>query len=98
MEEMPAIGTSIMENPVRMSPEEAEEHRKDDAAFRKSQQELNNRYQELIKHYPDQWIGVHQAWGSCTAIPAPGYVNSYRNATSQGLRQQFRSWRAIRGF
>ena len=76
MEEMPAIGTSIMENPVRMSPEEAEEHRRDDAAFRKSQQELNNRYQELIARYPDQWIGVHHSLG---------IVHS---DTRTGLRQQ----------
>ena len=76
MEEMPAIGTSIKENPIRMTPEEAEKHRRDDAAFSESQQELNNRYQELIDHYPDQWIGVHHSLG---------IVHS---DTRAGLRQQ----------
>lgn len=78
MEEMPAIGTSVMEKPIRMSPEEAEEHRKDDAAFRKSQQELNSRYQELIEHYPDQWIGVHHSLGIA------------HSDTRAGLREQLR--------
>ncbi|MDE0219330.1 MAG: hypothetical protein OXJ90_08675 [Spirochaetaceae bacterium] len=65
-----------MEKPIRMSPEEAEKHRTDDAAFRKSQQELNNRYQELVERYPDQWIGVHHSMG---------IVHS---DTRAGLRQQ----------
>lgn len=78
MEEMPAIGTSVMEKPIRILPEEAEKHRRDDAAFRKSQQELNNRYRELVKRYPDQWIGVHHSLG---------IVHS---DTRAGLRQQLR--------
>ena len=63
MEDMPAIGTSIVEKPIRMAPVEAEKHRRDDATFRKPQQELNDRYQELVKQYPDQWIGLHQRLG-----------------------------------
>ena len=47
----------------RMTPEEAERFRRDDAAFRKSNQMMCDRRGELVQQYPDQWVGLHHSLG-----------------------------------
>ena len=47
----------------RMTLEEAERFRRDDAAFRKSNQMMCDRRDELVQQYPDQWVGLHHSLG-----------------------------------
>ena len=49
------MGTSIPGKPVPMTPEEAAEYLGDDTAFRKSNQMMCEKSDELVKQYPDQW-------------------------------------------
>ena len=61
-----------------MTPEEAARYRRDDAAFRKSNQMLCEKSDELVQQYPDQWVGLHHSLG---------VVHS---DTRVGLRQQIK--------
>ena len=72
------MGTSIPGKPIPMTTEEAATYVRDDRAFRKSNQMMCENSDELVKQYPDQWVGLHYSLGVL------------HSDTRIGLRQQMR--------